>query len=488
VTARGPGTMLSKTPKETVGASRVAATPPGVGSREGTGPLVRKLPDVENRVRPIARDHVGAMEVARAPQDGERVKKERPAQGRPYPAPDQPAPQGQEGIGASQERDAEQMLSDTSTSAPVSAALVFGLVVTLISAVLIRRVRLASASTAAEGNACDPPVSVPRGSSAGDTGGEAMRTRAPLDSAPVAGDPPSGGKASLAAVPCSGETPTRNPSHRESGPENPLQPTATAEQRAEATERSLAVAPSKALVVGQVFGVDRVQAGGQQVHFRRAEGRDLFAVLAACRDGELQEAVVERLWPDEGTRGIQRLEVGVRDINAVLREATGLSTAVKFVVKTGQRRHLPQAYFDIDLWRFEEAHRKASTVDDDGVRVQALREMIALYRGPLFADRDDLWCLPLRQAAASKAVNAVVRLAELERRRDPEHALDLLTLAVERIDPHNEVLWCEIMTVQGGLGRMTAVRRTFQQLTERLKEIDEQPSRQARRTYEQIIQ
>ncbi|GAA3118772.1 hypothetical protein GCM10010466_07090 [Planomonospora alba] len=230
-----------------------------------------------------------------------------------------------------------------------------------------------------------------------------------------------------------------------------------------------------------------LRVDGKEISFGRSEGRDLFALLAAFKDGELSETVVERLWPDEGERGNRRLETGVRDINATLRHAMGMSTDVRFVVKTGRRRHLPAAYFDIDLWRFEEARLQAGIEADDNVRMRALREMVTLYKGPLLVDRDDLWCLPLRQAAATQAMNAVLSLAEMEHRAAPERALDLLNHGVDQIDPYSEVLWCQIMTIHGELGRLAAVHRTFQQFTERLKEIDAQPSRQARQTYQSII-
>ncbi|MFF4778979.1 bacterial transcriptional activator domain-containing protein [Microtetraspora fusca] len=210
--------------------------------------------------------------------------------------------------------------------------------------------------------------------------------------------------------------------------------------------------------------------------------------MATSKDGERQDVVIERLWPEQGLQGGQHLETGVRDINAAMRSATGLSTGVKFVMKTGQRRHLASAFFDIDLWRFDQAHLVATTAPEDGARVQALREMVALYEGPLLAERDDLWCLSLRQAAARHAMNAVMRLVELEHKTDPYQALDLLALAVDRIDPYSEVLWCQIMTIHGELGRLTAVRAAFQQFTERLREIDVEPSRQARQLYRRLIE
>jgi DNA-binding SARP family transcriptional activator len=210
-------------------------------------------------------------------------------------------------------------------------------------------------------------------------------------------------------------------------------------------------------------------------------------LLSTSKDGVLSKSLVETLWPEDGERSARRLESAIRDINRVMRAATGLSADVRFVVKAEQRRRLSAAYFDVDFWRFEDAYVQASTATEESVRLSALREMVGLYQGPLLAQRDDLWCLPLRQAAQRQAVNAAERLAEVERKSDPDRALDVLRLAVDRIDAYSELLWCLIMTIQGELGRVPAVRWSYEQLTERLAEIDARPSTEARRTYERFI-
>ncbi|WP_189239045.1 AfsR/SARP family transcriptional regulator [Planomonospora parontospora] len=376
----------------------------------------------------------------------------------------------------------ETALQTPSAPAPISTALVFGVAVALVSALLIRRARTFSMARALAAGPAEAPAAVPVDSTgAGRTGKTIPGRETPA--APAPRDAPDDAEVPSAAPLKMDAEFFPEPAPAEGAAAEPLHEAGVA-----TAERQLVVTAPTARAAGQLFGVTQLQVDGRPVSFSRAEGRDLFALLAASKDGELQETVIERLWPDEaGERGVRHLETGVRDINAALRQATGLSAGMKFVVKTGRRRHLPAAYFDIDLWRFEEAHLQASTAIDDQARVQALRQMVALYRGPLFADREDLWCLPLRQSAASQAMNAIMRLADLERRTEPEHALDLLTLAVERIDPYDEVVWCQIMTIQGELGRLAAVHKTFRRLTDRLNEIDEQPGRQARRTYERIV-
>ncbi|WP_237109348.1 BTAD domain-containing putative transcriptional regulator [Nonomuraea sp. MG754425] len=237
----------------------------------------------------------------------------------------------------------------------------------------------------------------------------------------------------------------------------------------------------------EVLGVPRLSYGGTELSFGRAEASDLFALLSTSPEGLSTQNILDTLWPDDDARGRRLLESAVRQLNQVMRQASGLAVEVKFVLKTRQRRHLAAAHFDVDYWRFEKAFIGAGSAAEESARLAALQEMLALYQGPLLAGRDALWVLPLRQAAQRQAVDAAERLAELVRVGDPDRALDVLRLAVERIDPYSEMLWCQLMTVQGELGRQLAVRRSFGLLQERLAEIDAVPSRQARQIFERFV-
>ncbi|MFB4285580.1 BTAD domain-containing putative transcriptional regulator [Nonomuraea sp. MTCD27] len=235
----------------------------------------------------------------------------------------------------------------------------------------------------------------------------------------------------------------------------------------------------------EVLGVPRLSYGGAEICFARAEARELLALLAVSRDGVSAEGIAETLWPGEA--GGRRLESAVREINRAMRPAVGCAAGVRFVLKSGERRLLPAASFDADFWRFEDACKLASIAAENAVRVAALQEVLSLYRGPLLAGCDDLWVLPLRQAAQRQAADAAERMAELMRADDPGRAVDVLRLAVECIDPYSETLWCLLMSVQGELGRLPAVRRSFELLRERLAEIDAVPSPQARQVYERLV-
>lgn len=236
-----------------------------------------------------------------------------------------------------------------------------------------------------------------------------------------------------------------------------------------------------------MLGGLRLSYDGVEVSFGRVVASDLFALLSTSQEGLSTESIIDTLWSGDGERGVRSLESAVRQLNQVMRQASGHAASVKFVVKTRQRRHLAPAYFDVDYWRFEKAYVRANSTGQEPDRLAALHEMLALYQGPLLAGRDALWILPLRQAAQRQAVDAAERLAELVRGDAPDRALDVLRLAVERIDPYSELLWCQLMTIQGELGRTSAVRRSFGLLRERLAEIDAVPSSEVLHVYERFL-
>ncbi|MFI0418627.1 BTAD domain-containing putative transcriptional regulator [Spongiactinospora sp. 9N601] len=399
-----------------------------------------------------------------AEHDRSQVKRARPAKrtapARPSTAesaPAHPSPALSPATSNEKKMGRVDTVDRQSVGVNVGSALLFGVMVMFGSALLARRLRSASHSRAV---ALSPSKA-----------GAVAVQRSPVDL-----------------------TPTYSEAGLEGAPSRPLAtqdaaptPDAVADPPEEAAQNASAPSKGSSKAKVQVLGPLRVVVGAEEVSFRRTEGRDLFALLATSRDGESPETVIDRLWPDEGERGIRRLESAIMDINASMRQATGLAAEVKFVLKTGQRRRLAPVYFDVDWWRFEDSYVKSNTAENEADRLSALRQMVTLYQGPLLADRDDLWCLPLRQAATDQAVNAALRLADLESRNDPYRALDVLTLAVDRIDSYNELLWCQMMTIQSEVGRLPAVRRTFQQMSERLAEIDAQPSRQVRQAYQRLL-
>jgi DNA-binding SARP family transcriptional activator len=84
------------------------------------------------------------------------------------------------------------------------------------------------------------------------------------------------------------------------------------------------------------------------------------------------------------------------------------------------------------------------------------------------------WAEPPRENALAQAATVLTQLSDLTRGSTPDTALVYLERALA-IDPDNEELHQRVMTRQGELGRIDAVRRTYQHLERRLAGIDAQP-------------
>ncbi|MEV4471222.1 BTAD domain-containing putative transcriptional regulator [Nonomuraea sp. NPDC049504] len=363
---------------------------------------------------------------------------------------------------------------------PLGAALLFGLAVMLLAAMLILRRRFRPGLTVAgpSGRRCDRKAHIGNVAAASSTTSE-LDTVAPgfIAGASRALQAEEMAEADVPQLDGKSETGT--------GERSTAEGTAVAAPTATLMVPGFMAAPGKAKA--EVLGVPRLSYDGVELSFGRAEASDLFALLSTAQEGLSTQTIIDTLWPGDVDRAGRLLESAVRQLNQVMRQALGLAVGVRFVMKTRQRRHLAAAYFDVDYWRFEEAFVRAGTAEDKSARLAALQEMLTLYQGPLLDGRDALWVLPLRQAAQIHAVDAAARLAEARRKEDPDHALDALMLAVERIDPYSEMLWCQLMTIQGELGRTSAVRRSFGLLKERLAEIDAAPSSEVRQVCDRFL-
>lgn len=88
------------------------------------------------------------------------------------------------------------------------------------------------------------------------------------------------------------------------------------------------------------------------------------------------------------------------------------------------------------------------------------------------------WIETAREAIRRDAIDAVAALAHALVEHDPQRTLDLLEIA-RTFDPHNELIYRDIMRLQERLGQLDAIPRTLTLLTTRLAEVDDRPTPQA---------
>jgi DNA-binding SARP family transcriptional activator len=207
--------------------------------------------------------------------------------------------------------------------------------------------------------------------------------------------------------------------------------------------------------------------------------RELLVLLALHPDGITREALVSTLWgADPPARPTNALHTALSRLRHTLAAATDHAVPEIAVVGNG-RYQLDPTTVTVDYWRFANAvvARRAATTDQE--RIDAYRDVVNSYGGPLAEGMTCEWIEPAREAIRRDAIDAVAALARALVDTDPQQTLDLLEVA-RAFDPHNELLYRDIMRLQERLGQHDAIPRTLTLLTTRLAEVDETPTPQAR--------
>jgi DNA-binding SARP family transcriptional activator len=203
--------------------------------------------------------------------------------------------------------------------------------------------------------------------------------------------------------------------------------------------------------------------------------RELLVFLALHPAGVTREALIGALWPDTATgKATNAMNTALSRLRTALTHATNDTVGDIVVVGDGRYR-LDPIRVAVDYWRFEAAVAARRAAVTEPARVAAYREIVGSYRGELADGLICEWIEPAREAVRRDAIDAVAALARALVERDPQQTLDLLETA-RAFDPHNELLYRDIMRLQQRLGQLDAIPRTLALLTTRLSEIDEQPS------------
>ncbi|SER91817.1 DNA-binding transcriptional activator of the SARP family [Actinokineospora terrae] len=203
--------------------------------------------------------------------------------------------------------------------------------------------------------------------------------------------------------------------------------------------------------------------------------RELLVFLALHPDGVSREALVAALWPaSPPERATNVLNTSLSRVRRAVTAAT--NGTVSDVVIVGESRYqLDPDLVEVDYHRFAAAitARRLATTDQD--RVDAYRVIVDSYTGPLADGTSSEWIETVREAIRRDAIDAVAALARAMVGDDPQQTMDLLEMA-RSFDPHNELIYRDIMRLQAHLGQLDAIGRTLALLTTRLAEIDERPT------------
>jgi DNA-binding SARP family transcriptional activator len=241
-----------------------------------------------------------------------------------------------------------------------------------------------------------------------------------------------------------------------------------------------------ALITITVLGALRVHWHPEQSQEREITGalqprtQELLVLLALHPGGTTRDTLVAALWGDNPpTRPTNALHTALSRLRRDLATATGGEVADIALADHGHYR-LDPATVRVDYWLFDTAVAARRAAATDSERIAAYRQVVNSYGGPLADGMAKVeWIEPAREAIRRDAIDAVSGLARALVDHDPQQTLDLLEVA-RAFDPHNELLYRDIMRLQERLGQLDAIPRTLALLSTRLTEIHEQPTPQAR--------
>ncbi|MFE6611545.1 BTAD domain-containing putative transcriptional regulator [Amycolatopsis sp. NPDC057786] len=201
---------------------------------------------------------------------------------------------------------------------------------------------------------------------------------------------------------------------------------------------------------------------------------ELLVFLAVHPGGVSRDAIVDALWPNDPPRNpASVLRTVLSRIRRALDTATRGTAGDLVLAEHGQYR-LDPAVVEVDYWSFADAVTRRRTAAAER-RTDAYEAIVAHYGGALADGLDSDWLIAAREATRRDALDAVAALARVRVEADPDYTLDLLETA-RAFDPHNELIYRDIMRLQHALGRHDAISRTLDLLRTRLAEIDTTPT------------
>ena len=243
-------------------------------------------------------------------------------------------------------------------------------------------------------------------------------------------------------------------------------------QRCSGPNPALAGRESTGLSSSRCSAPYRIAAFGEPVTTGlRVRAKTLLAWCLLRPEGATIGEVVDALWPDTPPeRVLNQFWHPLGDLRAYFRGPAGETLDV--LEKVGEHYRPNAAEITCDLWDFQTGLAEAARATDDRSARQALRRAVDAYRGDLLAGSDYPWVEPVRQDLHRRALDAHLRLAELEERAGhPDAAVDVLERVID-LDRYAEEPYRRLMSLHAAHDRLDAVTATWQVLQRRLADLD----------------
>jgi DNA-binding SARP family transcriptional activator len=225
-------------------------------------------------------------------------------------------------------------------------------------------------------------------------------------------------------------------------------------------------------IVVEMLGPFHITVHGETITSGlRGRARALFAWYLLRPEGATSDEAVEALWPDTDPDQVRRqFWRPFGDLRTRFR-STG-DNALEVLEKTGEHYRPNPSEITCDLWTFQAALGDAAKAGDDDTTRSALHQVVDVYRGELLSGVGYTWVEPIRQDLHRRALDAHLRLAELEDRAGrPEAAVAMLERVIE-LDRYAEEPYRRLMALHAAHGRTDAVTATWQLLHRRLADLD----------------
>ncbi|KUO19170.1 BTAD domain-containing putative transcriptional regulator [Streptomyces dysideae] len=210
----------------------------------------------------------------------------------------------------------------------------------------------------------------------------------------------------------------------------------------------------------------------------RAEVREFLALLAAHPAGLLAADIAQNLRLDgDSEQNARELKNLRRAVRRALRAATGI-TQQEFILLQGELHKLHPELVETDLADFTAALNRIAVTDDPSTQLASVREALRRYRGGFAHGGDHLWADGIREHLATKAADAVMRLAHHAEHTADTHQTDAALTALEHVialHPDHEQLYQHAIRLYQAAGRQDAARHTYTRLERHLADLGLEP-------------
>ncbi len=237
-------------------------------------------------------------------------------------------------------------------------------------------------------------------------------------------------------------------------------------------EQSLPNANGERSIVVHMLGSFRITVDGEPVTSGlRGRAKALFAWYLLRPEGATSDEAVDALWPNTDSDQVRRqFWRPFGDLRARFRSAG--DDALDVLEKTGEHYRPNPAEISCDLWVFQAGLAEAAHAGSDETARVALSRAVDLYRGDLLQGAGYPWVEPVRQDLHRRALDAHLRLAELEDHAGrPDAAVATLERAID-LDRYAEEPYRRLMALHSAHGRIDAVTAAWQLLQRRLADLD----------------